>query len=768
MDASELSISYSDDEELVTDEATGLWEEKDVYVETFTNDRSWVLQRSLNDGESLAKDKVPDDANFVQSSDGDSITATALRLQNNFDSNHNLIGMDLVEEPCLMSNLRPGMIVKVMHGNELPADVIPIAIGHPQGQRQVMYADTKRYDGVKNHFVIPSFLIDDVITHDDQLKNYRFYGRAQASSFALATFKGAVTWGQEDERALVNTRTNVYKSEQEGAALGKSSGLTGEMKRKELSKENLVCYRSILQVADEDTVLYGLCVYTGDNTKYMKWKAEDDKKSGLSNARSHGGRDRRPRFQKAKKVNVGTEATKTQHTTKKHEIPTRRKARGEDEESSLSDEDEDDSPVKLLPTKSEEKRKKIWIAIIVTIVVVCGAIAGIVIGVVGVGGSDGSVSAPGTISITSGTTSAKGTSAYLVFNQPANNGASISSYTCTATPSSGSAVTASGTATCTTAGVCTFTCTGLAKSVTYGITMLATNSAGSGTASSAVSVSTVDQQNLALKKLFESTAGALWSQQSCPQATNAGDRTPGQYTVNKNWCTSGCSASTTSFNDGGDYCATSTTLTDGTGFWSGVACTDGFVTELSLNGYGLSGTLPTELGYLTALTTFNVGMNPNPGVLSTGAVSNHQSLEGKDTTATSTCQMVNHVTGTAQAIGLVGSLPTELGKLTNLKTFDASNTFISGTIPTEFSGLSSLVEFKVSKTQDYCKKSGTTNSAMNSETCATTNSFTYASDPFYSQLIAMKDSVTDICLTEQDDESTAAAAAGSGILPCGN
>eukprot|EP00656_Telonema_subtile_P048169 TRINITY_DN5669_c0_g1_i1.p1 TRINITY_DN5669_c0_g1~~TRINITY_DN5669_c0_g1_i1.p1 ORF type:complete len:798 (+),score=265.49 TRINITY_DN5669_c0_g1_i1:89-2482(+) len=763
----DVSYSSSDEDEQPVDSEA--WDERNTYVKTLTNDRAWVIQRSFNDGEAVPADKLPSDPNFVNAPiSGDALYATVLKLQNKWSSEHELVGIELVEEPCMMQNLRPGMLIKVKANEMIPADILPVAQGNSSGYQDVAVLDTAQYDDVRTLATMPKLLVRDIITDDQQLKNHRFYARAQASSFALQSFRGAVTYAEEDEAALLEARQNVYRSEQKenldgkktvsvGGPLSKSSGLEGHLHRKELTMEDkdLLCYRMKFQAADPNTVLYGLCVYTGDDTKYRKWEEKEQERWEIK-GRGAGG-PRRPRYPKAKKVNVVSEAKATHHSTKKHQTFAAVGATNSESRPLTDDEEESKAPVVLEATKNEKKRRMIWIGIIVAIIVVCGAVAGIVIGVVGTGSSDSSASSPGSIGTVTASTSAKGTSLYLSFTEPANNGATITGYTCAAT-GGGSTVSTSGSALCS-SGTCVFECTGLTAAVAYSTTVSATNAVGTGSASAAVSFTTVDQQIAALSALYTATTGSGWESTACPYSTAAPTRSTNPDIDNKNWFLT----TSATFNAAGDYCSTSA-LTDGTGAWAGVTCnSDGFITGLSLNGVGLKGTIPTEIGYLTGLTNLNLGLNPN-NLLTTYTSNNHGSIDSKDTNVPTTCQLVDNARGSTQSIGLSGSLPTEIGKLTGLTDFDMSFTFVSGTVPSEFSSLSQLTSFKVQKVIEFCYKSATTTAALSALQCSTDNSFTSTTDPFYTFLNALKTSGT--CNTEQDDEVTATPAAGTG-LPCG-
>ena len=52
---------------------------------------------------------------------------------------------------------------------------------------------------------------------------------------------------------------------------------------------------------------------------------------------------------------------------------------------------------------------------------------------------------------------------------------------------------------------------------------------------------------------------------------------------------------------------------------------------------------------------------------------------------------------TGKNIGLVGSLPSEMGNMASLEKLDISDTGVSGPIPTEFGLLSALEDFHAGK-----------------------------------------------------------------------
>ncbi|KAK3261455.1 hypothetical protein CYMTET_29639 [Cymbomonas tetramitiformis] len=97
-------------------------------------------------------------------------------------------------------------------------------------------------------------------------------------------------------------------------------------------------------------------------------------------------------------------------------------------------------------------------------------------------------------------------------------------------------------------------------------------------------------------------------------------------------------------------------------------------TQLSIVGSSLTGTLPTELGTLTALTTLSFDENSLSGTLPAEL--------GSLTGLTSISVYQN---------SFIGSLPAQLGDLTALKTMTLSSNCMTGMLPTELGSLTSLL-----------------------------------------------------------------------------
>ncbi|MDC1119549.1 leucine-rich repeat domain-containing protein [Gammaproteobacteria bacterium] len=134
--------------------------------------------------------------------------------------------------------------------------------------------------------------------------------------------------------------------------------------------------------------------------------------------------------------------------------------------------------------------------------------------------------------------------------------------------------------------------------------------------------------------------------------------------------------------------------------WSGVTCTNGSVSRLWFWTNGLNGTIPSELGNLSNLTSLNLGNNSLTGTI--------PSELGNLTKLTQILLFSNSLTGSIPSeLGnlanltylqlsnntLSGSIPSELGNLTNLTYLNLSNNSLSGSIPSELGNLTKLAAF---------------------------------------------------------------------------
>ncbi len=113
--------------------------------------------------------------------------------------------------------------------------------------------------------------------------------------------------------------------------------------------------------------------------------------------------------------------------------------------------------------------------------------------------------------------------------------------------------------------------------------------------------------------------------------------------------------------------------------WGGVTMEDGKITGLDLNGFGLSGLLPSAIGTLTDLETLDLGSNPGL----TGALPEE------------TGDLVNLETFRAVTTSLEGSLPASMGNLTKLAILNIGNNNIEGRIPESWEGMTAMQDFAI-------------------------------------------------------------------------
>ena len=136
--------------------------------------------------------------------------------------------------------------------------------------------------------------------------------------------------------------------------------------------------------------------------------------------------------------------------------------------------------------------------------------------------------------------------------------------------------------------------------------------------------------------------------------------------------------------DGANWTDNTNWLTDTPIFQSyGVSAdAEGRVCALNLNGNGLSGEMPVELGGLTNLTGLHLSYNQLSGEipLELGGLTNLTGL---------------YLSGNR----LSGEIPLELGGLTNLTELHLSGNRLSGEIPLELGGLTNLTELHLSYNQ---------------------------------------------------------------------
>ncbi len=134
--------------------------------------------------------------------------------------------------------------------------------------------------------------------------------------------------------------------------------------------------------------------------------------------------------------------------------------------------------------------------------------------------------------------------------------------------------------------------------------------------------------------------------------------------------------------------------------WSGVTVDDARVTGLYLDGNGLTGSIPNELGNLSNLRDLDLGENGLTGSIPPQLenLSNLEKLDlsNNDLTGTIPSELGN-LSNLEEDLNLsnndlTGTIPTELGNLSNLEKLDLSNNDLTGTIPSELGNLSNLQE----------------------------------------------------------------------------
>jgi hypothetical protein len=127
----------------------------------------------------------------------------------------------------------------------------------------------------------------------------------------------------------------------------------------------------------------------------------------------------------------------------------------------------------------------------------------------------------------------------------------------------------------------------------------------------------------------------------------------------------------------------------------GITCNDnGTIIELHLQDFGLGGTLPSEIGYLSNLIKFDVAENDIEGSLPEqhGRLANLERmyLEHNQITGTIPTEFANLDSLFDLELGgnsLSGSLPKEMASLKSIKRIDISESSLTGSIPAEFFNL---------------------------------------------------------------------------------
>ncbi len=139
-------------------------------------------------------------------------------------------------------------------------------------------------------------------------------------------------------------------------------------------------------------------------------------------------------------------------------------------------------------------------------------------------------------------------------------------------------------------------------------------------------------------------------------------------------------------------------LTDSVYKWYGILLdASGKVTQIDLHNNNLTGTIPPDMGTLSALQYLNLGYNNLSGQIPAelGNLSNlsYFNLENNNLSDTIPSQLGNLANLTHLILGinnLTGNIPPELGNLSLLGNLDLSNNALSGTIPPQLVNLANL------------------------------------------------------------------------------
>ena len=107
--------------------------------------------------------------------------------------------------------------------------------------------------------------------------------------------------------------------------------------------------------------------------------------------------------------------------------------------------------------------------------------------------------------------------------------------------------------------------------------------------------------------------------------------------------------------------------------WGGVICVGGTVTAISLGSTGISGTLPTAIGYITALRQLDMCCNNIQGTL-----------------PSEIGYLTSLIYIQLESNSLIGTIPTTIGLITALTLLSLDSNHFTGTVPTSFGLLTNL------------------------------------------------------------------------------
>jgi hypothetical protein len=149
--------------------------------------------------------------------------------------------------------------------------------------------------------------------------------------------------------------------------------------------------------------------------------------------------------------------------------------------------------------------------------------------------------------------------------------------------------------------------------------------------------------------------------------------------------------------DGANWTNNNNWLSGPVSTWYGITVSGNRVTKIDLDQNNLSGSLPAEIGDLTALTHLLIRINNVTGVLppEIGNLTNLIELDLyqnqlSDSLPSEIGNLISLVTMDISDNDFCGSLPKEIGNLVELVTLDARNNQFTGSVPSEIGNLDQL------------------------------------------------------------------------------
>ncbi len=157
--------------------------------------------------------------------------------------------------------------------------------------------------------------------------------------------------------------------------------------------------------------------------------------------------------------------------------------------------------------------------------------------------------------------------------------------------------------------------------------------------------------------------------------------------------------------DGANW-TTTWNLNNPVGSWHGVTTTNGRVVELNLFFNNLNGSIPTELGNLSALTSLILSLNQLTGSIPS-ELGNLTALTSLDLNSNQLTGSIPSELGNLSALTsldlasnqFTGSIPSELGNLTNLQQLYLASNQLTGSIPSELGNLTNLQQLYLASNQ---------------------------------------------------------------------